>query len=116
MAFCINCGKELETEFIFCPECGQKVNEDIDVSFYVPKSDFLEVSTSSTHGLKHSRMKDKWVSFFLCLFFGVLGIHRFYEGKVFTGILYLFTFGLLGFGWFFDLIRILLKPNPYQVK
>ena len=27
-------------------------------------------------------MKSKWVSFFLCLFLGVLGIHKFYEGKV----------------------------------
>ena len=26
--------------------------------------------------------KNKWVSFFLCLFFGYLGIHKFYEGKI----------------------------------
>ena len=33
--------------------------------------------------------KSKWVSFFLCLFFGVLGIHKFYAGKPVQGVLYI---------------------------
>ena len=35
--------------------------------------------------------------------FGFLGAHRFYYGKRVSGTLYLFTFGLLGIGWLFDL-------------
>ena len=31
------------------------------------------------------------------------------------GILYLFTFGLLGIGTLVDLIAIVMKPNPYYV-
>ncbi|MBQ9975110.1 MAG: TM2 domain-containing protein [Clostridia bacterium] len=58
-------------------------------------------------------MKNKWVAFFLCLFFGVLGIHRFYEGRILLGIVYLFTGGLFGIGVLVDLIRLLFKPNPY---
>lgn len=57
--------------------------------------------------------KSKWVSFFLCLFFGCLGIHKFYENKVLLGIVYLFTGGLFGIGVIFDLIVLLFKPNPY---
>lgn len=57
--------------------------------------------------------KSKWVSFFLCLFFGILGIHKFYEGRIIFGILYLFTGGLFGIGVIVDLIILLLKPNPY---
>lgn len=43
----------------------------------------------------------------LCLFFGVLGVHRFYVGKVGTGILQLITFGGLGIWSLVDLIMII---------
>ena len=58
-------------------------------------------------------MKDKWVAFLLCFFLGCFGFHKFYEGKVIFGIIYLFTGGLCGVGVLIDLILILLKPNPY---
>lgn len=38
----------------------------------------------------------------LCLV-GVCGIHRFYVNRPMTGLIWLFTFGLLGFGQLFDL-------------
>jgi len=50
--------------------------------------------------------KSRIVALLLCIFLGYLGIHRFYTGKVGTGILYLFTGGLFVFGWFFDILRI----------
>ena len=57
--------------------------------------------------------KNKWVAFFLCLFFGVFGIHKFYEGKILFGIVYLLTGGLFGIGYIVDLVILLFKPNPY---
>ena len=57
--------------------------------------------------------KSKWVSFFLCLFLGVIGAHKFYEGRVLLGIIYLLTAGLFGVGIVIDLIVLLFKPNPY---
>jgi TM2 domain-containing membrane protein YozV len=39
-----------------------------------------------------------------CLFLGPLGIHRFYVGKIGTGILMLFTFGGLGLWYLIDLV------------
>lgn len=46
------------------------------------------------------------VTMLLCLFLGYLGIHRFYAGKIWTGILYLFTGGLFGIGFVIDFIII----------
>ncbi len=57
--------------------------------------------------------KNKWIAFFLCLFFGIIGVHKFYEGRVLLGILYILTGGLLGIGVLVDLIVLLFKPNPY---
>ena len=50
--------------------------------------------------------KSRLVALLLCFFLGIIGVHRFYVGKVGTGILYIFTFGGFGFGWLIDLIRI----------
>ena len=57
--------------------------------------------------------KSKWVAFFLCLFLGIFGAHKFYEGRILFGIIYLLTGGLFRIGVIFDLIILILKPNPY---
>ncbi len=46
-------------------------------------------------------------AFFLCFLFGSFGIHRFYVGKVGTGILQLCTLAGLGLWGLFDLIMII---------
>ena len=72
-------------------------------------------ANTNVNAIAGVRMVNKWVAFFLCLFLGFLGAHKFYEGKIGMGILYLFTCGLFGIGWFVSLISILTKPNPYAV-
>jgi len=44
----------------------------------------------------------------LCLILGVFGAHRFYVGKVGTGIIQLVTLGGLGIWSFIDLIMIIV--------
>lgn len=51
--------------------------------------------------------KSKGVAAVLCFFLGWLGIHRFYAGKIGTGILWLLTCGLCGIGIIVDFIVIL---------
>lgn len=46
---------------------------------------------------------DYSLAWILLVFLGIFGVHRMYLGKWLTGILFLFTFGLFGVGWLYDL-------------
>lgn len=52
--------------------------------------------------------KKRLPALLLCFFFGALGIHRFYVGKVGTGILWLLTAGVFGIGILVDFIMIIV--------
>ncbi len=51
---------------------------------------------------------DPGVAYILWAFglMGFCGIHRFYSGKITSGLIYFFTFGCFGFGQFVDLFLI----------
>ena len=51
--------------------------------------------------------KSKMVALLLLIFLGFIGAHRFYVGKIGTGIIWFLTGALGGIGWFIDLIMII---------
>ncbi|MFG1710107.1 TM2 domain-containing protein [Nonomuraea sp. M3C6] len=54
-------------------------------------------------------MTKSWiVAVLLCFFLGVIGVHRFYVGKIGTGILMIVTFGGFGVWVLIDFIMILI--------
>ncbi|MFE1996897.1 TM2 domain-containing protein [Leptospira kirschneri] len=80
--FCSSCGSVIKKAAEICPKCGVR---------------------------QKGNVSDNWlITFLLCLFLGVLGVHRFYTGKIGTGILMLITGGGCGIWTLIDLIMILL--------
>lgn len=112
---CKHCGEKMPKDAFYCLACGETFDsenfEDIRqrvMSANVPQRRVIDTSVGE--------WRNKWIALILCIFFGVFGIHRFYEGKKITGFIYLFSFGLCGLGVFFDMILIATKNNPYRVK
>lgn len=50
--------------------------------------------------------RSRLVALVLCAVLGMFGAHRFYAGKVGTGLLQLLTFGGLGVWWLYDVVLI----------
>ncbi|MCL0105276.1 TM2 domain-containing protein [Dehalococcoidia bacterium] len=61
------------------------------------------MSTEQTSG------KSFVATLILCILLGGLGVHRFYVGKVGTGIIMLLTLGGLGIWQLIDIIRIAIQ-------
>jgi TM2 domain-containing membrane protein YozV len=55
-----------------------------------------------------SSPRNRLIALLLCIFLGYLGIHRFYVGKWGTGLIWMFTGGVGGLGYIYDLIIIIL--------
>lgn len=92
--FCYKCGAQIDDEAIVCPKCGcatKNYNGSFENSVY--------------DNQEYSR-KSRLVALLLCIFLGGIGVHRFYIGKIGTGIIWLFTVGCFGIGVLYDLIMI----------
>ena len=112
--FCKHCGQQIDKDCIVCPICGKQV-EDLKSSQQPVVINNTNTNTVDVKMENRGKEKNKWVAFVLCLFLGVFGAHKFYEGKILMGVIYIFTGGLLLIGCIIDLIAILMKPNPYYV-
>ena len=117
--FCKHCGAKIPSAAVICTHCGCQVEEikkaEQPSIIINNANNNTNTNTNVNAAMLGVKAKNKWVAFFLCFFLGFLGAHKFYEGKIGSGILYLFTMGLFGIGWFIDCIALLFKPNPYFV-
>lgn len=86
--FCFSCGDVIESHAVVCPRCG----------IAQPGVTMTTMSASEKRILP---------AFLLCFLLGVFGAHRFYAGKIGTGILELVTFGGFGIWWLVDIIMII---------
>jgi len=85
--YCFNCGTSIDSRAAVCPKCG------------VPQPD---VARSKT-------MNPRWLAaVLLCWLLGVFGAHRFYLGRIGSGVLMLVTIGGLGIWYLVDLILVIV--------
>jgi RNA polymerase subunit RPABC4/transcription elongation factor Spt4 len=108
--YCKNCGKQIADGTKYCPECGTNNANDSYPNAAQPivVNVMNSNSNSNINNNGYSRpLKSKVVAALLCFFLGGLGIHRFYVGKIGTGIIFLLTAGLFGIGALIDFIVIL---------
>jgi hypothetical protein len=89
MMFCRACGKQLHMSALTCTQCGAQQRAA------APQGRPADPNVSPKLLLP---------AVLLCFWFGVFGVHRFFVGKVGTGLLQLFTFGGLGIWALVDLI------------
>lgn len=92
--FCYKCGREIDDEAVICPGCGCATKN------YNAKR--VSATVSNTDASPKSRL----VALLLCIFLGFLGVHRFYLGKIGTGVVWCLSFGCFYVGWVIDIIML----------
>lgn len=117
--FCKHCGARIPEDAIICIHCGRQV-EELKAQQSQPQVVVNNNNTNTNvnrnyNGSARYGAKNKWVALLLCIFLGYIGAHKFYEGKILLGLVYLCTVGLFGIGWLLDIISLIFKPNPYYV-
>lgn len=88
---------------------GLLVSEKEDYDFRVRLSFYERGAEIVNEPVAQKKVSTKkhTTALLLAIFLGALGIHRFYVGKVGTGILWLLTAGVFGIGWFVDIVWLL---------
>lgn len=114
--YCQHCGQVIDESCVVCPKCGKQVGQLKQEQPQIIINNSNNNTNANINQIGgYGRPKNKWAALLLCVFLGFFGAHKFYEGKVAMGVLYLFTFGIFGIGWLIDIIAILFKPVIYYV-
>lgn len=122
---CPQCGAPIEVGATKCKFCGeklvtQKVTEQVQQSQSQPQIVVQQVAQATVSGINPSwPVKSKTVAGILGIFFGGLGLHKFYMGKPLMGILYLclsWTFVPEVIGFFEGISYLCSSDENFQLK
>ncbi len=112
--FCNECGAKIAKKAVICPQCGCQQADAAPAA--QPQIVINNSNQNQQNANVHAgKAKNKWIALLIWWFLGVVGGHKFYEGKIGMGILYIFTGGLFGIGYLIDFWLLLFKPTTYYV-
>ena len=114
--YCKFCGQVIDADCVICPKCGKQVEE---IKYSRPDNIIINNNNNASSSASASAMfgnasnvspKSWLVTLLLCLFLGTICIHRFYVGKIGTGILMILLLmtGISAIWAVIDLILIIL--------
>ena len=86
LVHCTTCGTQMAQNAASCPKCG----------------------APNAVGSANVSRRTMVAAALLCFFLGTFGIHRFYVGKIGTGILMILTLGGLGIWTLIDFVMIIV--------
>ncbi len=113
--FCIECGQKIAKRAVICPHCGCQVEATKESTPNIVINNQNSNENKNSVNYHRGNAKNKWIALLLLWFLGVVGGHKFYEGKIGTGIIYIFTLGFFGIGLIIDFFSLLFKPTTYYV-
>ncbi len=104
---CAKCGAEIVGNQ--CDYCGEIIQPETTANTFSKEENLhVNVHVNTNINVPFVSPKSRTVALLLCIFLGVLGGHRFYVGKVGTGLIWLVTGGFFGVGAIVDLVWICL--------
>lgn len=96
---CAYCGR---TEEVYRAEPETTTSKEDEM--HELKKEYIKTVTQSEKSVRNIGML-----LIIAVFGGVIGLHKFVEGKTLWGIIYIFTWGLFGIGFMFDIFRYVVE-------
>lgn len=104
--YCSSCGHQFDSVSTAIPQQPTIIIQNVTSPAAPVTSPEPKPSPTYKYQFPIKSSKGQLATLLICLFLGYFGIHYFYVNKIGMGLVYLFTFGLFGIGWFVDIIRI----------
>ena len=125
---CMECGQNFRPfdmlkvgRKMYCKECAESILEEQQKSVKVSGTGGINIVNQQTttapaqevNAGKPIVVRNHTTAIILSIFFGILGVDRFYVGHTGLGLLKLFTFGGCYMWWFIDIILFATKNVNY---